>query len=138
MDDVRKINEAWHEEGSISRLGLRPSADPAIVTALVPPGGDWRCVAEEGAVSRSIVWNGIEIALVNPRGDMRDYLEGQIAMGLSATPVMDRALRVIWALSKDAANLELIGKIARAAVHCVELPAPRLPEPESDDGEGPS
>jgi len=131
-DDVTKIHDAWDEEGSISRLGLRPSADPLILKALVPPGGDWRCVAEDGAITRSIVWNGTEVALVNPRGDMHDHLEGQIAMGLCATPVLDRALRVIWILSKDAANLELIGRIARAAVHCIEMVAPPLPEPEED------
>lgn len=131
--DIQKIRDAWEEEGSISRLGMRPGFDKRIQAALVPPGGDWRCVAPEGAITRSIVWHEIEVALVNPAGDMRDRLEGEIAMGLTATPVLDRALRVISILANDPANAPLIGQIARAAVAYIERPAPAIHEPEEEE-----
>lgn len=131
--DIQKIHDAWDKEGSLIRLGMRPAADKRIQAALVPPGGDWRCVAPEGAITRSIVWHEIEVALVNARGDMSDRLEGEIAMGLTATPIMDRALRVISILANDPANAPLIGQIARAAVACIERPAPAIHEPEEED-----
>lgn len=133
-DAIRKINNAWQEEASIGRLGLRPFANKAIQGALIPSGGDWQCVAPEGAVTRTIVWGRTEVALVNPRGDLHDHIEGQIAMALRATPLMDKALRTISILAKDPANSELIELIARAAVDYVEQPAPRIVEPEEDDG----
>ena len=133
MNDIEKIRSAWEDEGSICRLGMRPAADKTIQGALVPPGGDWSCVALDGAVTRSIIWNGTEVALVNPRGDMVDHIEGQIAMGMRATPVMDRALRVISVLASDAENLDLIRRIARAAVDLVEQPAPAIVEPDESD-----
>lgn len=135
QDARTKINDAWQEEGSIGRLGLRPFANKAIQEALVPGGGDWQCVAPEGAVTRSIVWKGTEVALVNPRGDLSDYTEGDIAMGLRATPVMDKALRAIFVLARKEENLALIADIARAAIDYVEQPAPRLREPEDEDDE---
>jgi len=128
--DLEKIHQAWDEEGSLLRLGMRPAADKAIQAALIPPGGDWRCVALEGAIMRSITWQDMEIALVNPRGDMHDHLEGEIAMGIRATPIMDRALRVIFVLARNTENLGLVERIARAAIDYVEQPAPRIPEPE--------
>jgi hypothetical protein len=131
--DVKKIRDALDEEDPLTRLGMRPPADKRIQDALVPPGGDWRCVAPEGAITRSIVWQGMEVALVNPRGDMLDRLEGEIAMGLTATPIMDRALRVILVLANDPANADLIGKIACAAIHYVERPAPDIQEPGDEE-----
>lgn len=147
-DDVRKIHDAFDEEGSIGRLGLRPAPDKEIQAALVPAGGDWQCRAEDGAVTRSIFWRGVEVALINPRGDLHDFTEGEVAMGIRATPIMDKALRAIWALTthnddpdptSDAVTLELIGKIARAAIAAVEQPAPRIfePEEEPDDEDAP-
>lgn len=133
---TKRIGDAWDEEGSLIRLGMRPAANKEVQRALVPPGGDWRCVAQDGAITRSIVWNEIEVALVNPRGDMLDRLEGEIAMGLRATPIMDRALRVIFVLARDPTNLALIGQIARAAIDYVEQPAPDVPEPDEEDSEG--
>lgn len=135
MTDIEKINQAWQEEGSIGRLGMKPAADKAIQAALIPAGGDWRCVAEEGAITRSIVWARLEVALINPRGDMNDSLEGDIAMGVRATPVMDKALRAISILAMGAENLDLIRKIARAAIDYVEQPAPRIPDPDGEEFE---
>ncbi len=128
--DAQKISDAWWKE----KTGRLP-ADEAIRAALVPSGGDWQCIVADGAITRSIVWRGTEVALVNPRGDLVDSTEGQIAMGLCATPVMDRALRVIAVLAKDAANLELIARVASSAIDYVERPAPRVPEPEDDEDE---
>ena len=133
-DEARRINDAWQEEGSIGRLGLRPAANSAVQSAIIPGGGDWQCVAPEGAITRSIVWRGTEVATVNPRGDLDDRVEGQIAMGIRATPVMDKALRTIFVLAKDPENLDLIGEIARAAIDYVEKPAPRLVEAEEAEG----
>lgn len=125
-DDVKKIRDAWDREGSIVRLGMRPAADKEIQEALIPPGGDWKCVALDGALMRSIVWGRTEVALVNSRGDMNDYTEGNIAMGICATPVMDRALRVISVLAGSPDNLDLIQRIAYAAVAYVERRAPDI------------
>lgn len=132
---ARKINDAWQEEGSLSRMGLRPFANKEIQAALIPDGGDWQCVAPTGAVTRSITWRGTEVALINPRGDLGDTTEGGIAMGMRATPVMDKALRSIFVLAKDPANLDLIGQIARAAIDYVEQPAPRLVQEDEKDEE---
>lgn len=130
---VRAINDAWEKEGSIRRLGLLPSANKAIQEALIPSGGDWQCVAQEGAISRTIVWWQTEVALINPRGDLADSTEGDIAMGMRATPVMDKALRAIFVLAQKPENLELIGRMARAAIDYAEQPAPRLVLPDEDE-----
>lgn len=128
----QRINAAWNEEGSIGRLGLRPAPNREITDAIVPAGGEWACEAPEGCTTRSIMWGRTEVALVNPRGDLGDYVEGQIAMGLRATPAMDKALRAIFVLAGDADNLDLIKDIARAAIAYVEQPAPSIPGPEDD------
>ncbi len=133
--DVQAIEAAWQEEGSLIRMGLRPAADRVVQAALVPPGGKWECTARDGAVTRSITWEEREVALVNPCGWMGDGLEGDIAMGIRATPVMDRALRVIFILARNPGNIELIGRISRAAIAYVEQPAPRIPEPEEEEEE---
>lgn len=132
--DIRKINDAWDREGSLTRLGLRPSCDRQIQAALVPPGGDWQCVALEGQPTRSIIWNQTPVALMNPLHFMGSGLEGEVAMGIRATPLMDRALRVISILADDPANAHLIQDIARAAINYVEQPAPQFAqEPDEDD-----
>ena len=133
--DIEKINSAWDEEGSLARLGMRGVGEKALQTALIPSGGDWRCVAPEGAVTRSVMWGSVEVALVNPNGTLGDYVEGEVAMGIRATPVMDKALRVIFILARDAENLDLIGRIARAAIEYVEAPAPAIHEPEEAEEE---
>lgn len=132
-DAVKKINDAWYEEASIGRRGLLPGADKTIQQALIPAGGDWQCIAPEGAITRTVVWGRTEVALVNPRGDLPDPTEGQIAMALRATPLMDKALRTISILAKDPTNSELIERIARAAIDYVQQPAPRIIEPEDDE-----
>lgn len=132
MSISQRINAAWQEEGSIRRLGMLPAANAEVQAAMIPSGGDWRCVAEEGAITRTIMWRAIEVAQVNPRGDMPDDTEGQIAMGLRATPLLDRAMRAIFVLAKDPANLELIGDMARAAIEYIEQPAPALQTREDE------
>lgn len=134
-EEVRAINRAWYEEGSIRRLGMLPAANKAIQTALVPDGGDWQCVAPEGAITRTILWRGTEVALMNPRGDLLDSTEGAIAMGMRATPVMDKALRAIFVLAEKPENLDLIRRAARAAIDYVEQPAPRLVEPAEEEAD---
>jgi hypothetical protein len=129
MSDIQAINDAWHAETS---RRPHPAADAAIQAALIPAGGKWECTASNGAITRSIVWRGIEVALVNPRGDLDDVIEGQIAMGFRAAPVMDKALRVIFMLSQQPNTSDRIGKIARAAIDYVEQPAPPISDP--DDG----
>lgn len=131
--DIELISKAWDNEGSLGRLGLRPAADKAIQAAIIPAGGNWDCVVQDGAITRSIVWGHTEVAQVNPRGDLYDSTEGDIAMGIRATPVMDKALRCIFSLADKPENLDLIGRIARAAIDYVEQPAPRVPEPEEDE-----
>jgi hypothetical protein len=131
VTDRGKIADAWRKE----KTGRLP-ADDAVQSALVPAGGDWQCVVNDGAITRTIGWRGTEVALVNPRGDLTDRVEGQIAMALRAAPVMDKALRVIAVLAKDPDNLDLIARVASSAIDIVEQPAPRVPEPEDDEAEG--
>lgn len=128
-----RIWDAYQEEGSIRRLGLLPPANKEVVKAIVPPGGEWRCVVEPGAITRSVVWNQTEVCLVNARGDLNDTSEGQIAMALRATPAMDMALRAIYSLAGKPENLELIQDVARAAIAYVEMDAPPVREPDEDE-----
>lgn len=111
--------------------GRRPyKASPGIIEEITPTGGKWTCEAEVGAVTRSIMWNGREVALVNPRGDIDDTTEGQIAMAMRALPVMDATLRAIIVLAEKAENLELIQKVAESVIAFVEVEAPKIEEPE--------
>lgn len=133
MPYIHDIEQAWQEEGSRARLGMRPAADPHVLKSIIPAGGDWQCVAEPGWVTRRIIWRGMEVALINPRGDLNDTTEGDIAMGLRAMPALDKAMRAITVLAEKPENLELIGKIARAAIDYIEQPAPPIVEPEDKD-----
>ena len=72
------------------------------------------------------------MALVDPLDSMGHFLGGEISMGLCATPIMDRALRVISVLAADPENLDLIQRIASAAIDSVERPAPALKEPDEE------
>ena len=64
MSVAEKINEAWMEEGSFRRQGMIPASHPEVQAALIPAGGDWKCIAREGAVTRTVMWRQIEVALV--------------------------------------------------------------------------
>lgn len=110
-------------------------ADRALIKALLPPGGEWVAVAPPGAICRSVMWGLIEVAHVNPAGNLSDLVEGQIAMGLRATPLIDRALRTIMVLAEDPANLAIIREIAEAAIVFIEMPAPALKERDEEEGE---
>ena len=97
---------------------------------IIPRGGNWRCAALPGAITRSIWWGRIEVANVNPCGDLDDKVEGNIAMGLAAMPAACMALRMI----RDRANPESeIGQIARIAIEYIERPAPAISEPEEEE-----
>lgn len=119
------ISKAW----DASELQQPFAVSDDILRALIPRGGAWDVVAAPGSVTRSLKWGRIEIALINPAGALTDRVEGQISMGLRATPVLDKALRSIMILAKDPENLPLIAQIAETAVAYIELPAPTVPEP---------
>jgi hypothetical protein len=108
-------------------------ANDVLVAAATPGGGNWECVAPEGCITRSIMWNGLELALMNPRGDLDDTAEGQIAMAARALPLMDASLRSIIVLAESADNLDTIRALAVAAIEFIERPAPRVKEPEDDE-----
>lgn len=129
MNREQRIRDAFH--GAHTRRPYQP--DAALVAAVTPPGGEWRVEVHEGAITRSVMWCGTEVALVNPRGNLNDMVEGDIAMALRAAPLMDAALRCILVLAEDASNLPLIRDIAIASVAFIEMPAPPVPEPDEDD-----
>jgi hypothetical protein len=107
--------------------------DADVIRSITPAGGDWRCVASKGAITRSIVWNDREVALVNPRGDLDDVVEGQIAMAIRALPLMDAALRAIIVMSSDPADFSsLIRKTAESVIAYVEMPAPEIVEHDDE------
>lgn len=99
---------------------------------IIPGGGNWTCVFAPGAITRSVMWGRIEVALVNPNGDLDDGTEGNVAMGLTAMPAVCMALRMI----RDRVNPDSeAGQIARLAIEYIERPAPRLVEPDDDEHE---
>ena len=124
----KEIRAAFYEAQE-----LRPySRDVEIIRAVMPAGGDWQCDAHEGAITRTITWAGKEVAQINPRGDLDDQTEGQIAMAIRAMPLMDAALRTIMALADHDGNT-LIRKIAESVIAYVEMDAPKLPIADEDD-----
>lgn len=126
MNITTTIKDAWY-----GAQDLRPyTPDQEILYAITPPGGEWNCVAAPGAVTRSVMWRRTEMCCVNPSGDLDDATEGQIAMGLRSTPVLDTALRVILTLSRQGCDAALIGKVAKTALAYLEQPAPSIDEPE--------
>lgn len=129
MTESRQICEAF-----LAAQSRRPyRADDDLIKALTPPGGEWTTEAPVGAICRSIMWGRTEVAHVNPRGDLDDVTEGQIAMGLRALPLLDCTVRTILVLAENADNLPLIKRIAESATAFVEAPAPRIAEPDEED-----
>lgn len=120
------IEAAWLTERDMRLLGVLPPHNAALAAKLIPPDGAWECRYLPRAACRSIVLGDNEIAIVNPQGTMLDELEGEVAMGLTAAPIMDKALRVIFALASNDSQTArvLIQQIARAAITTAELPAP--------------
>lgn len=137
MDQLALIKRAFVEAQS-----RRPyAASKCLVDIVCPPGGDWRCVVANGSICRTIEWGSKEVALVNPRGDLDDVTEGQIAMAMRALPALDAAMRIILVLAESADNLATIRSIAESLLAYGEMPAPAIPsdEPEEtdeDDTEG--
>lgn len=131
-DTLKLINRAFYDAQDRRPYLL----DDEIIKMITPGGGAWQCVAEDGAPTRTIMWAGREVALVNPAGDIDDMTEGQIAMAIRALPVMDAALRSIMVLAEDPANAPAIAELAKAVMAHVEMPAPPIVErDEDDDGE---
>ena len=123
-EDELRIRAAFVEAERFRPFGLCG----VLIDASMPAGGDWKVTATHGAVTRSVWWrSNVEVALVNPRGDLDDQREGEIAMALRAAPVMDSALRSIIALARSSTNLELIERLATAVIAFVEQPAPPFP-----------
>lgn len=133
MNDATTIKTAWYDAQK-----RRPyKSDAEVIKAITPPGGEWTCEVPEGAIRRSVIWGAIEVAYVNPRGQLGDSIESDIAMGLRATPVMDTALRTILVLAESAQNVGLIRTIAETAIAYVEMPAPAIKEPPDDEENDP-
>ncbi len=134
MDTPALIRRAFYDAQS-----RRPyKSDVAIIKAVIPPGGDWSCVAAPGAICRSVMWGGTEVAHVNPGGRLGDTVEGEIAMAIRSLPAMDAALRAIIVLAESAENLAAIRDLAVSVIAYTEEPAPptsRPDEPEEDDDE---
>ncbi len=131
-DDAKAISRAFYDAEKRRPYQL----DEGLIKAATPPGGDWSCEAALGSVTRSVVWQGREVALVNPRGDLDDSTEGQIAMAMASLPTMDAALRSIIVLAETTDNLDLIRALAIAVIAHVERPAPAIPEPDDDEEAG--
>ena len=129
---MNEIRTAFYE--AEKRRPYKMTAE--VIKAIIPPGGDWTCVAPKGAICRSVVWGLQEVACINPRGDIDDRAEGQIAMAIRALPAMDTALRSIIVLAGNPANAPLIAQIAESVIVFVEMPEPRVEEPEDDEGDG--
>jgi hypothetical protein len=131
MSDHNTIRQAW-----LANQKLRPfKVHDDVLRAITPPGGEWNAAAPDGAIARSVMWNSMEVCQVNPQGQLADDVEGDITMGLRATPVLDTALRTIMTLAADPTNAPLIAKIAETAIAYVEMPAPRIKEPEDDEAD---
>lgn len=56
---------------------------------------DWTISYAPGATTRSIVWNGKEVALVNPSGDFTEDTEADLAAGLAFAGRMHNCLKMI-------------------------------------------
>lgn len=56
---------------------------------------DWTIRYEPGAISRTIMWNNKEVALVNPVGDFDEETEGNLAAGLAFAARMHRVLKMV-------------------------------------------
>lgn len=131
MSDFQTVRDAWY-----ANQKERPfKSDSDVLRALTPPGGEWVAVAPDGATTRSVMWNATEVCQVNPRGQLNDWVEGEITMGLRATPVLDTALRVIMTLAGKEENAALIKRIAETAIAYVELPPPSLRTPDDEEAE---
>lgn len=131
MDFVQLIDRAFNDAHA-RRPYPTDYRDGLTTDKLIPDGGLWHCDVNEGAITRTVTWRGREVANVNPRGDMDDILEGQIAMAIVALPLLDKALRAIIVLSEDPAHLDAIRKLALLAVAKIEHHAPGIPEPEEE------
>jgi len=130
------LNAGTVREAFYAAQSHRPyKLNPDLVKAATPPGGDWHAVALPGAICRSVIWGKIEVAHMNPRGDLDDATEADITMAARALPVMDAALRAIIVLSEKPENGALIRELAASVIAYVEMPAPRISEPDDEEDE---
>lgn len=125
FDEVKeRIDLAWLTESDLHRLGILPPMERDLVEELTPPGGHWDCGFADGCAHLSILYDGFVVATINPNGELANEIEGDIAMGIRASPILEKALRCITLLAGNPNNLELICRIARTAVAAAQLPAP--------------
>jgi hypothetical protein len=111
---------------------------PVTIEDLIPSGGKWTVAAAPGAPTRSIWFGEIEVATINPRGDVSDEREGRVAMGIAATPALTTALDRILDLARSTKDdptgvLAKIGAVAHAALGYARRPAPAIPELDDDE-----
>lgn len=97
-----------------------------LTRAATPTGGDWECRLRADGEGFEIIWRGITVTTVNPRGHLDSMTEGQIAMAIAAVPVLDAAMRSIIVLAEDAGNHTIIRDLAVACIALVEKNAPEL------------
>lgn len=130
-ESINLVRRAYDEANS-----KRPfKRDEALVNMITPDGGRWICVAAAGAITRTVVFNGKEVAHVNPAGDFDDESEAHVAMAIRALPQMDAALRSILVMSDNPDNLPLIKRLAAAVIEYVERPAPEILERDEDESD---
>lgn len=83
-----------------------------------------------------VIWGPHIVARVDPNKTIGGKTAGDIAMALTATPLMDAALRAIISLSRGEgafANVGLIGRLAESVITTVESKAPEIPpSPDSE------
>lgn len=61
-------------------------------------GTDWTIEIEPGDITRRIMWQSKEVALVNPRGDFTDDTEKDLAIGIAHAAKMHMFLRGLSAV----------------------------------------
>lgn len=95
------------------------------IADIIPAGGDWKCVAAPGDITRRVIWGRIEVAIINPRGDLGDSSEANVAMGITAMPTACMALRLIRERAPAGSEIH---RIAQLAIDKIEEAAPALVE----------
>ena len=78
---------------------------------------DWTVAFPPGAICRSVMWSGKEVAHVNPAGDFTDETEAGLAAGIAHSAKMHRLIR---RLADDATAPEGLRKDALALLTSVE------------------
>ena len=68
MENSQKITNAFFDAQR-----RRPyKRDPGLVRAAIPSGGNWICRLQTNGDGYEIIWGGVTVATVNPKGDLDD------------------------------------------------------------------